>query len=141
MRTESRPAEAPPPGPEALAARLDDFLAPYRAEFRRRDQARWAAVYLQGLLRPGARKNVENLARAVTLPPGLAVEDVAQALQHFINQSPWDEGKVWRRYQSLVAEQLAGADGLLVAEELAFVKQGRHSVGVQRQYSRALGQK
>jgi SRSO17 transposase len=119
---------------------LEDYLGLFRGEFRRRDQAQWAAVYLQGLLRPGGRKNVESLARSVTLPDGLLVEDVAQALQHFINQSPWDEGRLWRRYQALRAQEAPG-DGLFVFEEMGFVKQGRHSVGVQRQFSRALGRK
>src|SRR4051812_28303309 len=98
------------------AALLEGWLAPLRGAFRRRDQARWLGVYLQGLLRPGGRKNVEGLAREATLPPGLAVEDLAQALQHFINQSPWDEGELWRRYHEGLAE--AGGEGLLVLEEL-----------------------
>src|SRR4051794_3488819 len=127
--------------PDALLPeRLEAFVGCFRDEFRRQDQARWAAVYLQGLLRPGGRKNVEGLARAVTLPAGLEVEDVTQALQHFVNQSPWDEDRLWERYRSLVARRLP-ADGLLVLEEMAFAKQGRHSVGVHRQFSRALGRK
>jgi SRSO17 transposase len=126
---------------EPLSARLEAYLEPYRGEFRRRDQARWAWVYLQGLLRAPGRKNIEGLARTVTLPADLQVEDVAQALQHFINQSPWDEGRLWQRRQEHLAKRPGHETSLFVLEEMAFVKQGRHSVGVQRQYSRVLGRK
>jgi SRSO17 transposase len=124
-----------------LPDRLERFLEPFRGDFRRREQARWAAVYLQGLLRPGARKNIETLARSVQLPADLVVEDVAQALQHFIHQSPWDEERLWRRYWARLATQGLPQGSTLILEELGFVKQGRHSVGVQRQFSRALGRK
>lgn len=123
-----------------VAQQREQFIHLFRACFRRREQAEWAAVYLQGLHRPGGRKTIENLARNVTLPEGLRVDDVAQALQHFINQSPWDEKKLQQHYYDLLREQL-GPGGLLVLDELAFVKQGRHSVGVQRQYSAVLGRK
>src|SRR5262249_22965382 len=65
----------------------------------------------------------------------------AQALQHFVNQSPWDEHKIYHRYFRLLTERLGSVNGTFVVEELAFVKQGRHSVGVQRQYSAVLGRK
>jgi SRSO17 transposase len=124
-----------------LLGRLEQFTGAFRGDFRRADQARWAAVYLLGLLRCAERKTVGNLARTLTLPPEWGVRDVAQALQHFINQSPWDEDKFWRRYQALAARELAAPGGLLVVRELTFVKQGRHSAGVQRQFSSALGRK
>src|SRR5262245_10655016 len=124
-----------------LLRRLERFTEAFRSDFRRAEQARWAAVYLLGLLRSGRRKNVENLARELTLPPQWGVRDAAQALQHFINQSPWDEEKVWRRYLTLAARELVPPDGVLIVSELTFVKQGRHSVGVQRQFSSALGRK
>ena len=117
------------------------FLQPFRDAFHRREQAEWAAVYLQGLLQPGGRKSIENLARTLTLPDSQRVEDVAQALQHFINQSPWDEQKIYRRYHRLLAERRASVGGVFVFDEFAFIKQGRHSVGVQRQYSTVLGRK
>ena len=120
---------------------LHDYAALFRDAFRRRDQARWAAVYLQGLLGDAERKSIGGLARRVVLPPDRPVEDTAQALQNFVTQSPWDEGRVWRRYRSLMAESLAGPDGVFVLDDPAFVKQGRHSVGVQRQYSGALSRK
>ena len=120
---------------------LDDYAARFRDAFRRRDQARWAAVYLQGLLRHDGRKTIGGLARQVVLPPDLTVEDAAQRMQNFVNQSPWDEGRVWRLYRGLMAERLAETEGAFVLDDPAFVKQGRHSVGVQRQYSGALGRK
>lgn len=121
-----------------LAERLEEFLPGFREDFRRREQAEWATVYLQGLLQPGGRKTIENLARTVSVPNSLRADDVAQALQHFINQSPWDERKIYRRYHRCLAERLNAVSGVFVLDEFAFVKQGRHSVGVQRQYSAGL---
>jgi SRSO17 transposase len=120
---------------------LDAYAAHFRDAFRRGDQARWAAVYLRGLLGDAERKTISGLARRVELPSNLAVKDAAQALQNFVNQSPWDEGCVGRRYRDLMAGRVADPDGVFVLDDPAFVKQGRHSVGVQRQYSAALGRK
>jgi SRSO17 transposase len=122
---------------EVVPSRLDEYLDGYRPAFRRRDQARWAGVYVRGLLGAGGRRNVENLARAAA--DGLGVEDVAQALGHFVNHSPWDEARLWQHLARRAAER--GGEGVFVLEELALSKQGRHSVGVHRQYSRALGKK
>jgi SRSO17 transposase len=128
-------------GPEVeLLAQLDEYLVLFRGAFRRRDQARWAAVYLQGLLADGGRKNMESLARRVVLPPDLSATDVAQALQNFVNRSPWGEEEVWRRYRDLLRPRLT-AGGVFVVEELDFPKQGRHSVGVHHQHSAVLGRK
>ena len=92
-------------------------------------------------MQEGGRKTIGGLARRVVLPPDLTVEDAAQALQNFVNQSPWDEQKVWRRHRALLAARHPEPDGVFVLDDLAFVKQGRCSVGVQRQYSSALGRK
>lgn len=120
---------------------LDEFIALFGADFRRRDQARWAAVYLQGLRSELPRKNIETIARHVQLPAGLGVQDPTQALQNFINQSPWDEARLWRRYRGLLAERVLGADPLVVIDDVTFAKQGQASVGVQRQFSTELGEK
>jgi SRSO17 transposase len=122
-----------PPAADSLA-RLDDFAALFRADFRRRDQARWAAVYLRGLLLDAGRKNIETIGRRAAVPADLSAEDPVQALQNFINQSPWDEQKLLRRYRTLVDHRAGG--GAVVVSDVAFPKQGRQSVGVQRQYSR-----
>jgi SRSO17 transposase len=121
--------------------RLDDYVGLFRPVFRRREQLRWASVYLQGLLQEGERKSVETLAGRIELPADLAVEDAAQALQHFISQSPWDADELLRRYRELIVRPVVEPDGVLVIEDVTFPKQGQHSVGVQRQFSAAQGRK
>jgi SRSO17 transposase len=120
---------------------LADYAAGFAADFRRRDQARWLGVYLQGLLSTAVRKNIETMAREVRLADSLSVEDIAQALQNFVNQSPWDERKLLRRYRAHVARELGSPDGVFVVHDVSFPKQGQQSVGVQRQYSPELRRK
>src|SRR5262245_7268850 len=76
---------------EAVLGRLCDYAALFRDDFCRHDQARWAAIYLQGLLRDGERKSIEPLAGRVVLPAEWDIQDPTQALQNFVNQSPWRE--------------------------------------------------
>jgi SRSO17 transposase len=121
--------------------RLEEYIELFRDDFRRRDQIRWASVYLQGLLLASSPKTIEAMARLVLLSPDRMVDDVAQALQNFVNQSPWDENKLWRRHRQMHQAQQAHPDSFFVLQDLAFVKQGRHSIGVQRQYSGLLGRK
>src|SRR5207249_11789459 len=71
----------------------------------------------------------------------LMVKDPTQALQNFVNQSPWDEQVVWRRHRGHLAQAFGSPEGLFVLEDTSFPKQGQHSVGVQRQYCGALGKK
>jgi SRSO17 transposase len=61
------------------------------------------------------------------------VEDVLQALQNFISHSPWDEQRLWQRHWARVAQRFGRADAAFVVEDVTFAKQGRQSVGVQRQ--------
>ena len=64
----------------------------------------------------------------------------AQRLQEFLTNMPWDAEDLNRqRVQKMVAEVTRG-DGVLVVDDTGFPKQGRASVGVERQYSGTLGQ-
>jgi SRSO17 transposase len=126
--------------PDVLA-RLRDYAALFAPDFPQAKPARWAGVYLHGLLTDGDRKSVEPLARRVSLPGGLASKDPEQALQQFVSHSPWDHDAVLRRYRAHLAATFADPDAVFVIDDTTFPKQGRHSVGVQRQYCGALGKK
>src|SRR5438874_4855064 len=125
----------------AVLDRLRDYAATFAPDFPQAKPAAWAGVYLQGLLLDGERKSIEPLSRRVRLPEGLTSKDPEQALQQFVNQSPWDEHQVLRRYRRRMAETFASPEGIFVIDDVSFPKQGRHSVGVQRQYCGALGKK
>src|SRR3954467_1007180 len=128
-----------------LAPEVLDRLPPYadrfREDFNRPRQAQYSGVYLRGLILDGDRKSIEPLSRRVTLPPGLAVKDLDQALQQFLGQSTWDEQAVWKRYRSAMAGTFADTRGIFVIDDTSFPKQGKLSVGVQRQYCGASGKR
>lgn len=120
--------------PDALR-RLEGYAAGFRDAFGFDRPARWCPVYLHGLIQEGERKSIEPLSRRVTLPPELQVQDPEQALQQFVNQSPWDDRQVLKRYRATMAETFADPKGIFVVDDTS------HSVGVQRQYCGALGKK
>jgi SRSO17 transposase len=126
--------------PDALR-RLEDYAAGFRDAFGLDRPARWAPVYLAGLIQEAERKSIEPLSRRVALPPDLHVKDPEPALQQFVNQSPWDDQAVLKRYRAIMARTFASPEGIFVIDDTSLPKQGKHSVGVQRQYCGALGKR
>src|SRR6185295_5435933 len=126
--------------PDVLS-RLSGYAHSFASDFTWPRPARWAGVYLQGLLLDGERKSIEPLSRRVSLPPDLTAKDPEQALQQFVNQSPWDQHAVLRRYRARLAQTFASPKGIFLFDDVSYPKQGRHSVGVQRQYCGALGKR
>lgn len=125
---------------DAGEARLETFLEDLGDLLG--DQRRKAsfATYALGLLGEGERKSVEPIAaRAVG---GAADVDAAhQRLLHFLARSEWDDRAVRRfatRYalKFMTAEQPVEA---CIIDDTGFLKQGTHSVGVQRQYTGSAG--
>jgi SRSO17 transposase len=125
--------------PEVLG-RLKDYADVFRDDFSHKRQATWSHVYLQGLLHDGERKSIEPLSGRVNLPPDLNAKDPEQALQQFVNQSPWDDPALARRYRRHMARTFASPEGIFVFDDTSSPKQGKHPVGVQRQYCGALGE-
>ena len=98
---------------------------------------RWCDAYVRGILLDGHRKSVEPMAaRLRTIEQG--EEDYEQALQQFLNQSPWDAGEVRGGLQAWVARRF-GTAGVVIIDDTGLPKQGMHSVGVARQYTGTLG--
>jgi SRSO17 transposase len=112
--------------------RLWDYALPFRKLFPRSDQFRQGHIYLQGLLLDGERKSIQPLSARV---PG----GDEQRLQQFINQSPWDPGPVLQAYRAKLTAACGDPAGVIVIDDTGFPKQGKHSVGVARQYSGTLG--
>jgi SRSO17 transposase len=114
-----------------VRARLDRFLRDLVEPMGRSERRHWAQIYIQGLLLDGQRKSVQPMAERI------AGADV-QAMNQFLNQSPWEVTEIQRRLARRLADD--GADPVYwVIDETSFPKAGEHSVGVARQYCGALG--
>src|SRR5205807_10383080 len=111
----------------AVLQRLRDYAALFAEDFPQAKPARWTGVYLQALLLDGERKSIEPLARRIAVPEDLPSKDPEQALQQFVNQSPWDERAVLRRYRAHLAQTFASPEGIFVIDDTSFPKQGKHS--------------
>jgi SRSO17 transposase len=120
-----------------IRTRLVAFAQDLFESIPRKDQRRWGQTYLRGLLLDGKRKSIQPMAtRLARGDPQADADAFEQALQQFVNQSPWDPVPVRRR----LAQRMTAAIGpqAWVIDDTAFPKFGRHSVGVAPQYCGAL---
>lgn len=100
---------------------------------RGHDVIRHARHYLSGLLGTQRRKNIERIEADVA-------ESDYQGMQQFLSDSPWDHTAVLRQVAEEAEATLGGeAATALYVDETSFVKKGKASVGVQRQYCGRLG--
>lgn len=114
-----------------VRGRLDRFLEELVEPMGRSERRHWAQVYLQGLLLDGQRKSVQPMAERID-----GADE--QALNQFLNQSPWEVTEIQRRLAHRLADE--GTEPVYwVVDETSFPKAGEHSVGVARQYCGALG--
>jgi SRSO17 transposase len=89
-------------------------------------------AYLQGLLSNCERKNGWQLAEWMG-------EASPYAVQHLLDRARWDADQVRDQIRSYALEELSSADAVLIVDETGFLKKGRHSTGVKRQYSGTAG--
>lgn len=101
---------------------LAESLAGYRLVFPRADQFRHFTAYVRGLLDPATKPTAGG---------------AAQALQHFVGNSPWDADALFAAYRRQVADPAA----VWVVHDGVFPKKGRHSAGAFRQLDRSTGRK
>jgi SRSO17 transposase len=121
-----------------IRTRLTTFAEDLFESIPRKDQRRWGQTYLRGLLLDGKRKSIEPMAARLTKgDPQADAYAVEQALQQFVNQSPWDPTPVRRRLAQRMTTAIAPA--AWVIDDTGFPKFGRYSVGVAPQYCGALG--
>jgi SRSO17 transposase len=117
---------------EGFMDELQEFQSVFHDCFTRSEARAHCLDYMVGQYRPLARKSIEPMA--------LAVEGGRiRSLQRFLSETVWDEEQMRWNYHQLVAEALGEPDGVLMFDELGFVKKGNDSAGVARQYCGTLG--
>jgi len=102
------------------------------------DRAKPLRDYCTGLMLPCERKSVEPLA-AATEPARVAAQH--QSLLHFVGEGRWSDELVLAKVREVVLPKIKqrGPIEAWIIDDTSFPKQGRHSVGVARQYCGQLG--
>ena len=94
--------------------------------------------YCTGLLLDGERKSVEPMAARIAPND---VRQTHQTLHHLVADAPWSDEDLLAavRGYTLPAMQKAGPLAAWIVDDTGWVKKGRHSVGVARQYCDQVG--
>lgn len=121
-----------PQAPSEPPPELAEFLAHFHVHFAQQRSRATVARYLSGLLTEHPRKSCDTLAAVVQ-------GTTEQQLQHLLTGMVWDEEDLNRQRVQVMRRLRTERDGVLIMDDTGFAKQGRHSVGVARQYSGTLG--
>ena len=94
--------------------------------------------YCTGLVMPCERKSMEPMA-AVTAPARVGAQH--QSLLHLIGEAAWSDERSLAKVREMVLPAIERRRPIeaWIIDDTAFPKQGRHSVGVARQYCGQLG--
>lgn len=100
--------------------------------FARSDAHKRALSYLAGLLSPAERKNSWQLAE-------ISGDSNPYGFQHLLGRADWDADELRDLLRTYATDYLAAPHAVGVIDETGFLKKGRHSAGVARQYSGTAG--
>jgi len=117
---------------ELWAASLRDVKARMRSLFKRERMAVSAGFFLDGLLGEERRKTGWMRAEAAGDPGPWRQQSV-------LGRGQWDADALRDIVREYVVEALGDTEAVLVIDETGFLKQGRASCGVARQYTGSAG--
>ena len=116
------------------AQELDALHRRIGPHFRRAEVRERVGHFLEGLLARVERKNGWQLAEELG-------ESGPQGVQRRLNAADWDEEAVRDELRAYVVDHLEDEHAVLGVDETGFVKKGKKSVGVARQYSGTAGRR
>jgi SRSO17 transposase len=114
------------------AGQLTEIAERIGPRFLRSEPRQQVLAYLQGLLSTVERKNSWQLAEQ-------AGASGPYGFQHLLGRAVWEADEVRDDLQAYVREHLTDPEAVLIVDETGFLKKGKESVGVQRQYSGTAG--
>jgi SRSO17 transposase len=121
-------------------ARMHEFFDTRIGQYLTDKQRESFAIYAQGLIGDGERKSVEPIAARATGKPR-ECKHMHDRLLYFIGRSAWSDRLVRREAAWYAIEGLQASEPVTtwILDDTGFLKQGTHSVGVQRQYTGSAG--
>ena len=120
---------SPIQGGRAYMTDIARRLAPYFARSQSRDRV---LAYLRGLLSEAERKTSWQVAE-------VCGEPTPYGFQYLLSRADWDANAVRDELRTDILQHLGDSNGVLVLDETGFLKKGRHSAGVARQYTGTVG--
>ena len=114
------------------AADFLQFCSPFASVFRRKEPRAQATKYLQGLMAAVPRKNSWQVAEVIG-------DRTPDATQRLLYQAQWSADAARDRLLEFAVDVFGEEDAIGVVDESGFIKRGKHSVGVKRQYSGTAG--
>lgn len=118
---------------DVVKHQLTSFVAEFASILGRIERQYWCEIYLTGLLFGGQRKSIGQMAAHIK-------NANAEALQHFIKDSPWDYVKAQIRLLDLMEFRFKGQKRTdFILFETCFAKYGKSSVGVEWQRNELTG--
>ena len=114
------------------AADFLHFCSRFATVFRRKEPRAQATKYLRGLMAAVPRKNSWQVAEAIG-------DRTPDATQRLLYQAQWSADAARDRLLEFAIEVFGEEDAIGVVDESGFIKRGKHSVGVKRQYSGTAG--
>ena len=124
-------------GPEGRLGSYLGEIGSLLGDKRRRESF---AMYACGLFGDGERKSAEPVAARLCGDP-TKVEAMHAKLLHFLARSEWEDAPVraFAARYGIKEMQRHGAVSNWIIDDTGFLKQGRHSPGVKRQYTGSAG--
>jgi SRSO17 transposase len=125
---------------DGAVTRMDTFLDGIGKTLKDKRQRASFALYAAGLMSDGDRKSMEPIAARTSGDPH-AVLAMHHKLVHFVSSPKWADAPVRAlsaRY-AVDAMQTQAPIRTWVVDDTGFLKQGKHSPGVQRQYTGSAG--
>jgi SRSO17 transposase len=118
---------------KTMAKELVQFHKDFHGCFRRIEQQRLGLAYISGLMSNAEAKSVEPIALE------FLDQKSVRSMQKFMKDYIWDHMGMQRIHQEKLSDLIGSPDGMITVDASEFVKKGKESVGVARQYCGARG--
>jgi SRSO17 transposase len=120
--------------------RLEQYFERIGAVLGNKKRRESFAIYALGLFGDGERKSIEPIAARACADPS-KTDAAHQRLLHFATDSPWSDRGVRREAARYALDAMMDREPVecWIIDDTGFIKQGKHSVGVQRQYTGSAG--
>jgi SRSO17 transposase len=118
---------------KTMAQELVDFHKQFHKCFGRIEHQRLGLAYISGLMSNAKAKSAEPIALE------FLDKKSVRSMQQFMKTYRWDHEAMQITHQSMLAPMISQPDGMITVDPCEFVKKGKESVGVARQYCGTIG--